>query len=475
MVIKSQISETGRLTSPLRKIVTIIFKRKHIILSVFIGVVVTVAVGTWLMRPVYQADARVLVERELDSEKSLLFRMNLNLMYEKHDWLKSEIEIIKSIPVAMKIIEQLKLHETEFKGMKPGQRNQMLAAFQSRLKVENTKDSNVLTIRYESTDPNLAAEVVNCVAKAYIDYRSQLFSESAQYQFFNDQIRVAEEKLRELEERQARFKQTEELLSPTAQSEILLAKIADYEKALTNVRTQRIGKEAMLKVIKSQLSSGDKINIPATESANSLSREKHIARLRGELLDLELRRDQLLQKFTPEYEEVVNLEQAIANTRKRIEQEVDEIILLEETSIRAMEAEEAALQSAIDDLTRQIKNLAQKDYELTQLSRGIEDNREVYSMLLKQREEARISLAKMERGVKIKVFSPALVPTQPIKPNKPLNLILGIILGLVSSLGLAFLVEYFDRTVNSPEELEQQLGLPVWATIKTVDMKEVIG
>lgn len=471
---KSTFVETANLTSPLRTFLNIIFKRKYIMLSVFIGVTGTVAVGTWLMRPVYQAEAKVLVERELDSEKSLLFRMNLNLMYEKHDWLKSEIEIIKSIPVALKIIEQLKLHMSEFQGLKPEQRNQMLSAFLSRLKVENTKDSNVLTIRYESNDANRAAEVTNSVAKAYIDYRSQLFSESAQYQFFTEQIRVAEEKLRELEERQARFKQTEELLSPAAQSEILLAKIADYEKALTNVRTQRIGKEAILEVIKRQLANGDKINIPATESANSLSREKHIARLRGELLDLELRRDQLLQKFTPEYEEVVNLEQAIASTHKRIEQEVNEIIELEETSIRALAAEESALQSVIDDLNREIKKLAQKDYELTQLSRGIEDNREVYSMLLKQREEARISLAKMERGVKIKVISPALVPSRPFKPNKPLNLVLGILLGLVSGLGLGFLVEYFDHTVNSPNEVEQRLGLPVWASIKTVNMKEVI-
>ncbi len=470
---KSTFSETGNLTRPLRTILSIIFKRKYIILSVFIGVIVTVTVGTWLSHPIYRAEAKVLVERELDSEKSLLFRMNLNFMYEKHDWLKSEIEIIKSIPVALRIIDQLGLQQTEFKGMTSEQRNQMLGAFQSRLKVENAKDSNVLSISYESTDASRAAAVANHVVNAYVEYRSQLFSESAQYQFFSEQIRVAEEKLRELEERQAQFKQAQELLSPAAQTEILLAKIADYEKALTQVRTQRIGKEAMLKVIKSQWMTGDKINIPATESANSLSREKHIARLRGELLDLELRRDQLLQKFTPEYEEVVNLEQAIASTRKRIEQEVDEIIQLEETSIRALQAEEAALQSAIDDLNQQIKALAQKDYELTLLSRGIEDNREVYSMLLKQREEARISQAKLERGVKIKVISPALVPVRPIKPNKLLNLLLGILLGLVSGLGLAFLVEYFDHTVNSPDELEQRLGLPVWAAIKTIDIKEV--
>jgi len=460
----------NRATS-LRTFLNIIFKRKYIIISVFASVVATVTVGTLLMKPVYQANSKILIEREMDSEKSLLFRMNLSLMYEKHDWLKSEIEMIKSTPVALKIIENLKLDQTDFKGVK--QQSQILATFQNRLKIESTKDSNVLDLSYESGNASQAAEVVNKVVNAYVEFRLHLFSDSEQYQFFSDQIRVAEEKLRELETRQAQFKQNQEIISLEAQSDILLTKIADYEKALTEVRTKRIGKEAMLTVIKQQLASGDKANFPVTETSNSLSREKHIARLRGELLDLELKRDQLLQKFTPEYEEVADLEQAIISTRKRIETEIDEIVTLEETSIRAMKAEEQALQSTVDELNEQIKAFAMKEYELTQLSRGIEDNREVYSMLLKQREEARISQAKLERGVKIKVVSPALTPSQPTKPNKRLNVLLAIILGFVSGLGLAFFIEYFDHTVNSPDELEEQLDLPVWGVIKSVEFEKI--
>jgi len=48
------------------------------------------------------------------------------------------------------------------------------------------------------------------------------------------------------------------------------------------------------------------------------------------------------------------------------------------------------------------------------------------------------------------------------------------ILGLFCGLGLAFLVEYFDNTVNSPQDVEDRLGLPVWGTIKTVDFQKKI-
>lgn len=458
----------------MRTLINVVFKRKHIIISVFLSIVITVTVGTLLMKPVFQANSKILVEREIDSEKSLLFRMNFNLGFEKHDWIKSEIEIIQSTPVALKIIKAMKLDQTEFKGADPANTNQLLQAFKSKLKVENAKDSNVLDINYQSGDPKLAAAVLNNLIKVYIDHRAHLYSESDQYKFFKDQIEFAEQELSELEQQQTQFKKSREMISPVRQGEILLSKIADYEQALTSVRTRRIGKEAMLKVIKEQILTGDKTNIPVTESSDSPSREKYIARLRGELLDLQLRRDQLLQKYTVEYEEVIHLEEAIARTQKRIEREIDEIVNLEETAIRALKAEEQLLLDTINDLNRQIKDFAQKEYELTRLSRGIDDNREVYSMLLKQREEARISQAKLEHGVKIKVISPALAPTVPIKPKKRLNVLLAIILGLVSGFGLAFFVEYFDHTLNTPEEVESHLELPVWGSIKTLSNRSPV-
>ena len=103
---------------------------------------------------------------------------------------------------------------------------------------------------------------------------------SSAYHFFNDQIHIAEQKLNEVEKRQTLFKQSQEIISPEVQKDILLAKVSDYEKALTNVRTRRIGKEAMLKVIKEQMLKGVEANIPDTESSNSLSREKFIAKLK---------------------------------------------------------------------------------------------------------------------------------------------------------------------------------------------------
>jgi succinoglycan biosynthesis transport protein ExoP len=186
-------------------------------------------------------------------------------------------------------------------------------------------------------------------------------------------------------------------------------------------------------------------------------------------LDLVIHREQLLQKYTPQYENVIELDKQIARARKRIEVEIHQIMDMELAAIRALRTEERVLQNSIDKTINEIKELAQKEYEFSQLSRGIDDNREVYSMLLKQREEARISLSKLQKGIRISVISPAIVPADPTRPNKKLNIALALFLGMVGGLSLALFMEYFDHSISSQYELERFAELPVLGSVREVN------
>jgi uncharacterized protein involved in exopolysaccharide biosynthesis len=343
-----------------------------------------------------------------------------------------------------------------------------VADFREEIEIENPQNSTILVISYESKDPKLSADVVTEFVKTYISYRSEISSESETYKFFEEQMILADQKLRELEQNQATFKEQKDIGSPETQRSILLTRITDYDRSLTTVRTKRIGMEAKVAVFKQQILKGGTLSIPSTATSDSPSREKYIAKLKGDLLDMEIRKGQLLQKFTPQYKEVVDLETQIVATKSQIESEVQQIIESEETAIRALRAEERILSRQIEKIKNEIRNLAQKEYEYNQISRGINDEREIYSMLLKQREEARISLAKMEKGVTIKVISPAVQPTDPIKPKKRLNVALAVFLGIFGGIGLAFLLDFFDHTINSPEELERYTGITVIGSVSEI-------
>ena len=458
----------------------VLFKHRRLILTIFLVIVSAVALGSFLVAPVYEATAKILVERNPEAEKAMLFNMSPLAAFDNFDWIDTEIEMIKSRPVAARVVSMFRLDELEQdEPPKTASKKQLrferaVKFFMNTLRVERVKSSNVIAIGYEAKDSALVAAVVAKVIDTYSGYRSEIYNESKALNFFEEQTLLADEQLRQLEQKQADFKQEGGVLSPEAQSMILLNRLSDYEKSLTAVRTKRLSKEARLAVIQEQFEQGEDINIPATETSDSPSREKHIAKLKGEWLDMELLKQKLLQKFTPQYEEVVELEQQITATRGKITNEIKQILAEEATVIRALKAEEAALQASIAQVTQEISQFAQKEYQFSQFNRGLADRRDVYSMLLRQREEARISLAKSEKGVQIKVFSPPVVPNKPAKPRKTLNVVLAAILGIIAGASVALFVEYFDRSINSASELEQLSGLALLGAVRAVNMRSLM-
>ena len=464
----------------LRNILNVLFKRKRVILTFFITIVVLVTVGSFIMPKIYQAESKLLIEKEMDSDKALLFNMNLSQGLNNYDFINSEIEILTSYPIASRVVEDFssRLIENE-QTLSDEEKNRVfeetVISFRKKIEIENPKSSTILVIRYENKDPVLASDIVNYFVDTYINFRSEISAESDNYKFLEEQMNLADQKLRGLEQSQADFKEQKDVGTPETQRNVLMNRMTEYEKSLTDVQTKRIGKEAKLEVFKSRLESGSMASIPSTESSDSPSRVDYIAKLRGQLLDMEIRREQLLQKFTPQYKEVIDLENQIAATRLKIEKEIEQIIEMEETAVRALRAEEQILNRQIEKIKKEIRNLAQKEYQYNQISRGIEDEREIYSMLLKQREEARLSLAKLEKGVKINRISPAIVPTEPVKPKKMLNIILAIFLGLFGGLGLAFFIEYFDHTISTPEELEKYVGIDALGSIPEIKIDASIN
>ncbi|MCH8124392.1 GumC family protein [candidate division KSB1 bacterium] len=460
----------------LRNLFMVIFKRKLTLLVVFLSVVAIGSIVSYLLPRIYQAKATILIKDDTEDEKAILFKNSAYRGIGQFDWVNSEVEILRSYPVAERVVQELQLSQVYFKNHsnKPNIDKIIFAKtvirVREKFRVDVPRNSNVLEISYKTKDPLLAAEVVKSFINTYKTYRSEISEQSETHQFFEEQLKIENDKLQKLERQQSAYKKEKEMLSTEAQSEILRNKLNNYEQNLTRVRTQRIGLETKLSVVKEQRDRGQYLNIPTMDASNSPSREKHIAKLRGELLDFKLQKEKLEQKFTSQYVEVIEVTNLINVTQAIIENEIQQIIEMEEASIRALKAEEKEFQRLIAQITLEVKEFAQEEYEFAQLSRGIEENREVYSMLLKKKEESRISLAKLERGVRIRVISPPIVPIKPIFPKTYLFLIVSIFLGMVSGFFLITLQEYFDHSIKSSNDLEQLVGIPSLGTVREIEL-----
>jgi len=219
-------------------------------------------------------------------------------------------------------------------------------------------------------------------------------------------------------------------------------------------------------------------------------RDKIIVDAKAKLLDLQLREQELLEKYNESNRLVVNVRKEIQivknflreqeeDTRRRVKtgnviyQEVGKEIIKTEADLNSQEAKAASLKQQLSHLDREIQNLDLREKELQNLRRELVTNEKNYKTYLERVEDARISEdMNRQKMANISVIQEATVPVKPIKPRKRLNVLLGIILGAVSGLGLAFFSEYTAQGLSTPESAEQRLGLPVIATISDKKAKD---
>jgi len=460
-------------TSP-RILAEIIYRRKKLLLSVFAAVFLA-SFAVLLIPPRYQSDVKILVEKDLATEKELLFRTALSGRFTDEEWMNSEIEIIKSKPVAWMAMQAAGLLNQAGPKGTPLDSARVLHSFLKAVQVEKQRGGNILDIAYEAQSPEQAFRVVNALMQAYIAYRAQIHDDTEAFHFFSDQVRIADTNLREMENRLSEFKQKQGMISPEAQRQILIARLADFGKTLTDLRTQRYTREMRLAVLQRQAAMGSDDLIPSVESSDITGRDKYIAKLKGDLLDMNMARDRLLQQFKPSYEEVVNLDGQISATQQMISREIRQVIESEKWVIQSLLSEEQLLQKAIDQTNQEIKDFAEKEYQFSQYSRGIDDNRDVYSMLVKQMAEARISLAKNRKGINIKVINPAQMQRDPVKPQKTLFIFIGFFCAWILALSAVVLAEYQDQSINHAEDLEKVLGLPSLGTVRLLSAASGLG
>ncbi len=448
--------ETGN--SRLLEAVSIIFQRKRLIAAITTGITLLGVLILLLMPKKYESVADILLEKLNDSEKAMLFRVNIPNLFDKLDWINAEIQIIKSRPVAEMTItaigldnfttDDLPLDEKDLRFV----REECIENLRENIRLTQLSNSAVLRLRYESFAPDVAARILEQVIKSYRTYRTDLFRETEAYEFYSNQLAEADKRLQALESKQSGFKNTAVLVEPKSQGTLLLAKLSDYQSILNNLQTKRIGKESRLAIMREKVQVGKETVIPATEISDSPSRAEYLTKLKTELYTLQTQRDELLRNFSPTYSEVVEVESRIASAEEKFLKEINDIIEQEETSIKVLESQEQKLKIAMDSVRIAIRKLSTTDYKLTQISRGIADTRELYSMLLRQRDNARLSMEKAQHGIRVLTVSPALVPIHHSRPQRRIGFIISLFVGLFSGLSVAFVTHYVHKySVENPD------------------------
>jgi succinoglycan biosynthesis transport protein ExoP len=478
----------------------VIKRRKWIIIACFFITIITVIIGNYTMEPVYQATAQLIIDREQRKSPVTGEMMEYESYESESLTFQTYFSLIDSFPVLKRVVETLPDRQRKevgpgsfmvFKdaiienirkikqfirdlfpaGKKEGppiddpsrMLHYQVGALRGRISVEPVRDTRLVNINVQDTDPLLARDIANGVAGAYIEYHmtSRIQAAKSSMTWLTQELQDMKDKIKESERKFYEFKEQEGIFSIKDKQGIDIRKIGDINSYYGDARSKRLEVEAKIEELKNILNhnAGERIT-PTIVDSNVLKN------LHSELVLAEIELSKLQETFKWKHPKILEIKSKIQETKTRFDAELKKTMNNLRSEYKVLKDREQSFLSTIRQYEKEALGLNKKEMQYAILEREVETNKELYNLLLTKFKEANI-LEDMNMS-NIRLVEPAVTPEIPIKPRSMLNLILGTIVGLMLGVGLSFFFEYLDRTIKTPEEVEQCLGLPILGAIPKV-------
>ena len=455
----------------------ILRKRKWVVLATFVIVFAMSVIATLNATRLYQAISKVAIFPENPNVLGFKDMENSAPDYEYEATLETQVAILRSDALALKVIEAMRLYQDpRFTDVKkaapesalepssmqpdPAQAASLLGAFHGGLNVQLIPSSRLIQVSYIHPNPQFATEITNTLVKTFIEenFKTKYNSATQTSEWLSRELADLQMKVQTAEEKLVRYQKDHSILGVDEKQNIVTAKLDELNKELTAAQTDRIEKEADYKLAMSADPSSFTKDTTQGKDVGGL-----LDKLREKEAELETQYAQATTQFGSGYPKVSELSNQLKQVREAIEAEKAKMRdRLRNEYLAALQREDL-LASAFNQQKQEANHLNESAIEYTVLKRDAETNRQLYQDLLQKLKEAGVSAGL--RSSNIRVVDIARTPTVPITPNVQRNLVFGLFLGLSLGIGLALVLESFDTTVRNMDELNEISTLPALGTI----------
>jgi len=444
--------------------------RKHqwLILSFMLAVVTIVAIATFRMQPVYVATARVEIDRENANILPFQGTDSYDFMMDLENYIETQSKILTSETLALQTIRNNALSaRPEFSSstgpseaiasgsLANQKRPPELAQFLGSLSVKRVPNSRLMDVSFESTDPQLAARIVNAHINSYIEqnFRSKYEATSQASTWLTSQLDDLRVKVQKSEDALITYERQNQIWTLDDKQNITTQRLSDVNKQLTDAQSERMRKESLYQFAKS----GNLDAVPQVQSNTTLTEllRKHE--------DLTSQYNDALSQYGPNFPKVVRLQAQLKELDAYIDKDKQKIVDILESDFREARERETMLTGLLDQQKVAANQMAEKLVEYNILKREAEALKTLYDGLMTKLKETAISASL--RSSNIRVVDPAMIPSTPARPAKTRNVALAFLVGLVGGIGLALMREYLDNTVKTPDDVETLSRLPSLAVV----------
>ena len=324
-----------------------------------------------------------------------------------------------------------------------------------------------MDVSVEAKDPAMAARMANELVKAYIgqNLEIKLAATKDAVKWLGERIDEERDKVEEAENDLLRYKEKHQIITDFSSDaeNITAQKLATINQQVVEAESKRVEAETRYKQALALDDDPAMLDSIPEVLANDLIKE-----IKSMEVSLYNRMSELSKKYGKNHPQMVAINSELADLSKRKALEARRVVNSLKNEYQLALAKEESLKKALALQKEEVLALNKKAVQYGVLKRQAESSRHMYELLIKRFKET--SLTEEMKTGNIRVIDKAEMPQAPVKPKKRLNLLLAVVVGLFTGVGLAFFLEYLDNTIKTPDDVTDYLKVPYLGPVPAFSM-----
>jgi uncharacterized protein involved in exopolysaccharide biosynthesis len=442
---------SGQHRATAREFVAVMFRRKWIIIGLFVVTTATVLAVAMTTPVVYSSTGRVLVKRGERESALSPYRQVFNQWEEE---LGSEMEIVRSYPVlerARAIVATE--HPNDHLRLEPG-----------NVEASVVGKSNVLGISYTDLDGRIARIMADAAVRAYLEYRQQDPSLSYPKVFFDTELAQLDRQIRQLEDQKRRYANETGAFNVGEQQRNQISSLSNSEQRRSELDQELAEARTEMRMMR-ELQANPDVDLPTLSVTHDqpFTNESALVDLKKKVLDQLAKLADLRERYTDQSPQVQTALVTLQTLRDLLKREVNARFALAQSRVDALQAKRDVLGHDITKIEGDLAGMPERQRVVDDLDRQIEQYRLRYDDLVKKVNDAKAAALTTPPSTVI-LLSPAGPPVAH-NTRDYVRLALAPAFSLVVAIGLAFFVDGLDLTVRTSGQAEETLDLPVLAAL----------
>lgn len=335
-----------------------------------------------------------------------------------------------------------------------------IAEVQGGIQTGVVEKTDIIEISYTGTDPLLVQRITNDVATAYAEFSKEnaRAEQQRKIEFIAQNLREQRDSVFAAQESLKAFREGNQLTDVSAEQLALQARISEFE---TQRRETEI-EQRLFSALQRRVSEADSADLALRRllGAEAVSKSQQMKELSDRWFELEKERQGLIASGKDDRNQDVAAANAlIARTKQDLASAAG-------VYLASLDARISTLDNQLAELRNQTTRFPGLSATEKNLEGRVKSLQKIYDDLQQQ-----YQLSRIEQSVDASTVQPidmATVPQWPVSPNRKRDVMFAAVIGLMLGMLLAVLLDKLDNSVRSPDELRDQLELPVLGMIPAI-------